>query len=444
MRGYKSAGVLLSLAATAFADPFPSAVEMDSNIVPLKARGDDGTMMGAMASLEKRESILSLMRRGFSEMTLGEAHMPLIVPRQVDTISTDPKTGNTGKSNFDVTLWDQQVEAACLDPISLLVAVVTKKTDPAGVAVCYNIPFYNSTSGEFASDIRLYKIANGTKDWEAAGTKVSLSVQYEGATVRLASAPVSGSSKIATAQEIAAGSNRLKAVANDSFKNAAKALEKSTSKSKKPAPATSSAAKSPAAKTSAPKTSAVKTSAAKTSAAKTSAAKAGQTPSTATLKKRMGMGGMDMAQLEEKSDEPKGFEPKLLQTMRFVGQVNPNIMKNKTMTKDPNIMKLVLTPSLVLIGVTPEGNMNASVAAAQVQYETGAFSSITTPTPEPAPFVLPGVYISIFPLGLYLCIVYTVLFVLIVGWGTVERYLFRMSFRKRSAMMNGQDGFGKI
>ncbi|KAF3316798.1 hypothetical protein TWF173_001462 [Orbilia oligospora] len=436
MRGYKSAGVLLSLAATALAEPFPSAVDMESHISALKVRGQDGTMMGAMAGLQKRESILSLMKRGFSEM--DGVYIPVVVPRQVDTIPTDPKTGNTGKSNFDVALWDQQVEAACAESIGLLTDIVTKVTDPAGVAVCYNIPFYNSTSGAFASDIRLYKIANGTKDWEAAGTKVSLSVQYEGATVRLANAPAAaaGSSKVATAKEVQAGQSKIKATGDESVQQAAKALEKPKTTAKTSAPATSAAAKNPTPATSA----AVKSSAPANSAA--AAAKAGQTPSTATLKKRM---NMNMAQMGG-SDEAgvKGFEPKLLQTMRFVGQVNPTIMRNQTIAKDPSIMKLVLTPSLMLIGVTPEGNMNASVAAAQVQYATGAFSSITTPTPEPAPFVLPGVFISIFPLGLYLCIVYTILFVLIVGWGTVERYLFRMSFRKRSAMMNGQDGFGKI
>ncbi|KAF3182608.1 hypothetical protein TWF106_000772 [Orbilia oligospora] len=425
MRGYKSAGVLLSLAATALAEPFPSAVDMESHISALKARGQDGTMMGAMAGLQKRESILSLMKRGFSEM--DGVYIPVVVPRQVDTIPTDPKTGNTGKSNFDVALWDQQVEAACAESIGLLTDIVTKITDPAGVAVCYNIPFYNSTSGAFASDIRLYKIANGTKDWEAAGTKVSLSVQYEGATVRLANAPAAaaGSNKVATAKEVQAGQSKIKDTGDESVQQAAKALEKPTTTAKTSAPATSAAAKS-----SAPASSAA------------AAAKAGQTPSTATLKKRMNMNMAQMGGSDEVS--VKGFEPKLLQTMRFVGQVNPNIMGNQTIAKDPSIMKLVLTPSLMLIGVTPEGNMNASVAAAQVQYATGAFSSITTPTPEPAPFVLPGVFISIFPLGLYLCIVYTILFVLIVGWGTVERYLFRMSFRKRSAMMNGQDGFGKI
>ncbi|KAK6337025.1 hypothetical protein TWF718_009810 [Orbilia javanica] len=474
MRGYQSAGVLLSLAATALADPFLSSVDVDSNVFPLEARGDAGTFGAAMANLHKRETIMSLMRRSFSEM---EGNIPVVFARQVDSIPTNPKTGDTGKSNFDADLWEQQVEAACAESISLLADIVTKVTDPAGVAVCYNLPFYNSTTGAFTSDIRLYKIANGTKDWEAAGTKVSLSVQYEGATVRLgnSSAAAAGANKIATPKELVRAKAKLKATGDESVQQAAKALEKPKAKTSAPAtsaPATSapatSAKGSPAKASSAKASSAKATSAkatstkdtpakaakaAKTSAPATSAkssapatsakspAKAGQTPSTATLKKRMNM-NMNMASSDD--DDVKGFEPKLLQTMRFTGQVNPNIMRNKTMTKDPNIMKLVLTPSLMLIGVTPEGSMNASVAAAQVQYATGAFSTIFTPTPAAAPFVLPGVYISIFPLGLYLCTVYTILFVLIVGWGTVERYLFRMSFRKRSAMMNGQDGFGKI
>ncbi|KAK6343568.1 hypothetical protein TWF730_011158 [Orbilia blumenaviensis] len=451
MRGYTGAGVLLSLVATALADPFSSTVDMDSNISPLNARGEDGTVLGAMSNLHKREreSLYSLMKRSFSEMDAG--HLSVVIPRQIDSIPTDPKTGNTGTSNFNVEEWDQQVEFACAEALKLLPAVITKVMDPAGVAVCYNIPFYNSTSGAFASDIRLYKIANGTREWENPTTKISLSVEYDGATVRLANAraAAAGQNKVASAKEVAAGNLRLKAVKGGTMEKAGKVLDKAVTTQKAAAQKTSSAAaKKPSAASSAakPASSAAKpvSSAAKPVSSSAAAAKAAKTPSAAALKKRMG--GMTMSnRIEgEGSDSDDDFEIKLLQTMRFVGQVNPSVMRNQTIAKNPSIMKLVLTPSLKLIGVTPEGNMNASVAAAQIQYMTGAFSSIITPTPEPAPFVLPGVYISIFPLGLYLCTVYTILFVLIVGWGTVERYLFRMSFRKRSAMMNGQDGFGKI
>jgi len=110
-------------------------------------------------------------------------------------------------------------------------------------------------------------------------------------------------------------------------------------------------------------------------------------------------------------------------------------------------MKLLLTPTLTLVGTNLVGTpMNASVAAAQVNYVSGAFANITAPeiVSPVTPFVLPGTVISVVPVGLYLFSVYTLLFMGIVGFGTWERYQFRMAYRKRASMRERKMGMGKI
>ncbi|EPS36298.1 hypothetical protein H072_10189 [Dactylellina haptotyla CBS 200.50] len=438
-----SAGFLLSLLASAYADPYPSAIDGSSGTADIQARSEGSglSFLGAMRGLQKHDSIVSVFKRNLREM---DEAMALLYPRQVATIPTDPKTGNTGTANFDLAAWDAEVIDACDDHMMLFGSLVNKKTDPAGVGVCYNIPFYNATSGDFASDIRLWKIADGTADWEAIGTKFSLSVVYQGATFKIASAAGNGTASIsgntANTSQAPANLNIAAKVVGNAIKKpvgggaAANDMVGPPPKGDKASFAIKAASK---------------TSSASKKSAKTSAKAASKTTSASAAKGSTAMIGkrMEMAQMQEApaGADAVAFEIKLLQTMRFVGKVNPDVMKNATIAKNPAIMKLVLTPSILLVAKDASGKpMNASVAAAQIQFVTGAFSNITAPAAAAAPFVLPGTFIAIFPIGLYLFTAYMILFLLVVGWGTVERYLFRMSFRKRSAMSSGRDGQGKI
>ncbi|KAK6537350.1 hypothetical protein TWF694_011542 [Orbilia ellipsospora] len=510
-----NAGLLLSLAASTMAEPYPSAIGSNSGAaanIEARSGGERLSFLGAMNRLQKRESLFELFRRNLGEINGAMADL---YPRQLDTTPTDPVTGNTGTSNFDLAAWDAEVIDACDDKMALLSNLVNAKTDPAGVGVCYNIPFYNATTGAFASDIRLWKISNGTTDWETAeaAAKISLSVQYQGATVKLATANANGTASAAPVtaaavknKALAPGAVSANAVTSNAFGGGTKMIvtsqgneaappaenqgnsngiissakfellsnngassgsssssssssTTSASKTKSTTAAsksTKSASKAAKSKTSSSSKAASKTPAAKANvkaASKPSSSKSASKPASKTssakgaaktsskpkrIAKRMEM-------LQDPESPSTGPQIKLLQTMRFVGQVNPEIMKNATIVKNPSIMKLVLTPSLLMMGTDHAGNpMNASVSAAQIEYVTGAFSNITIPTPPVTPFVLPGTFIAITPIGLYLYSAYFILFVLIVGWGTVERYLFRMSFRKRSAELAGHTGAGKI
>jgi hypothetical protein len=57
-------------------------------------------------------------------------------------------------------------------------------SNPAGLSVCYNLPFLNNSAGVFQADLRLYMIAPATGDFAGVPPQnVQVSLQYFGASV---------------------------------------------------------------------------------------------------------------------------------------------------------------------------------------------------------------------------------------------------------------------
>jgi hypothetical protein len=56
------------------------------------------------------------------------------------------------------------------------------------------------------------------------------------------------------------------------------------------------------------------------------------------------------------------------------------------------------------------------------------------------PFVLPGVTLGIFPIGLIITSVWAALFMSAVGYGTIERMRFRSHFRRRLQIAEERSG----
>lgn len=50
---------------------------------------------------------------------------------------------------------------------------------------------------------------------------------------------------------------------------------------------------------------------------------------------------------------------------------------------------------------------------------------------RPAPFVLPGTRLEIFPVGLVITVSWAALGIVVVAWGTYERYQYRQHYRRR-------------
>lgn len=81
----------------------------------------------------------------------------------------------------NVTDWNLETEAACTSALSLLNG---SASNPSGMAVCYNIPSLDSSTGVFEADLRLYMIAPATGDFAQISTQdVSVGLNYAGAAV---------------------------------------------------------------------------------------------------------------------------------------------------------------------------------------------------------------------------------------------------------------------
>lgn len=77
--------------------------------------------------------------------------------------------------------WRTQTAAACMDSLA---ALNGKASNPSGLAACYNIASWNSSTGIFQADLQLYRIAAATGDWMTLMTQaVNVGLSYSGATV---------------------------------------------------------------------------------------------------------------------------------------------------------------------------------------------------------------------------------------------------------------------
>lgn len=79
------------------------------------------------------------------------------------------------------TQWDTQTTAACMSALMNLNGVAS---NPAGMSVCYNLPFLDNSTGVFQADLRLYMISPPTGDFAGIPPQnVQVSLQYFGASV---------------------------------------------------------------------------------------------------------------------------------------------------------------------------------------------------------------------------------------------------------------------
>ena len=91
-----------------------------------------------------------------------------IVPRQA-----------TDNLSIDIAAWDRNVSQACTDKLK----AIAQSSNPAGVAVCYNVPVFNKEKWLFMSDLRLYRISKPDGDWSQVGNNFNVTINYAAAMV---------------------------------------------------------------------------------------------------------------------------------------------------------------------------------------------------------------------------------------------------------------------
>ncbi len=78
-------------------------------------------------------------------------------------------------------VWNNQTDMACMQTLT---AMNGSASNPTGVAACYNIRTFDSTTGAFQVDLRLYRICPSAGDWATLKTQaVNVGLSYGGASV---------------------------------------------------------------------------------------------------------------------------------------------------------------------------------------------------------------------------------------------------------------------
>jgi hypothetical protein len=87
-----------------------------------------------------------------------EHSMEEVMRRYVDSIVEPLERRQESTSQIpamNVSQWDANTTSACTTSLE---ALNGRPSNPSGMAVCYNLPFLNETTGIFQADLRLYMV----------------------------------------------------------------------------------------------------------------------------------------------------------------------------------------------------------------------------------------------------------------------------------------------
>ncbi|KAH7052000.1 hypothetical protein B0J12DRAFT_710254 [Macrophomina phaseolina] len=97
-----------------------------------------------------------------------------------NSISTTPASNGT----VDIQQWNTQTKAAC---DAAMVGLAMQPDNPSGLAVCYNIPFFNNRTGVFEAELRMYNMTPPFDPWTGVtAADISMTLSYQSATVQAA------------------------------------------------------------------------------------------------------------------------------------------------------------------------------------------------------------------------------------------------------------------
>lgn len=95
------------------------------------------------------------------------------------------QTSTTASGSTNASTWDATASASCVAALEKL----TTASNPSGLAVCYNVPSLDNTTGVFEADLRLYNISPPTGAFaDIAADQVMVGLSFAGATVQAVNA----------------------------------------------------------------------------------------------------------------------------------------------------------------------------------------------------------------------------------------------------------------
>ncbi|KAH8723669.1 hypothetical protein GQ44DRAFT_740895 [Phaeosphaeriaceae sp. PMI808] len=101
-------------------------------------------------------------------------------PDTAPLASLTPASGDA--SRIDYAKWEAETKKACMDSLGSLNG---KASNPSGIAVCYNVPFLDNSTGVFQAELRMYNVSAPVDPWVGVtAADVSMTLSYLGATVQ--------------------------------------------------------------------------------------------------------------------------------------------------------------------------------------------------------------------------------------------------------------------
>lgn len=126
--------------------------------------------------LRKDAMLLSTLTRRQDSNPAGSPPQP----------SRTPASGDAAQA--DLEKWRTETEAACK---SRLMNLNGQASNPAGIAVCYNLPFLDNQTGIFQAELRMYNVTAPINPWVGVQPRdISMALSYLGATVQMMNSTV--------------------------------------------------------------------------------------------------------------------------------------------------------------------------------------------------------------------------------------------------------------
>ena len=149
-----------------------------------------GLLMAGHATAIKLGEINTVLQRGedLEEVLRRDARLLATLTQRQDANAIDtaplasltPASGDASEANLQK--WEEQTRTACMQTLGNLNG---KASNPSGIAVCYNVPFLDNSTGVFQAELRMYNVSSPIDPWQSVtAADVSMTLSYLGATVQ--------------------------------------------------------------------------------------------------------------------------------------------------------------------------------------------------------------------------------------------------------------------
>lgn len=87
----------------------------------------------------------------------------------------------SARSDDSGTTWEKETESACQNALS---KVSMSSISPSGMTACYNIRYFDNSTGVFQSELRFYRMAPPAGNWTTLDSKrMSIGISCKGASL---------------------------------------------------------------------------------------------------------------------------------------------------------------------------------------------------------------------------------------------------------------------